>query len=357
MLGKANKLKAKLDNQKKQNQEAIDRLNSALLINQKLEEYISFPGDVLNKAKLFDNNMVKNPVSATKVIPILVDFVEKMEELQDDMRSLFNGLAPESNPAVPLENVLDISGDILSLTGWAKESAPTEAPTKPDQPKPSEPTREMEEEEVLPQTEYKSLPRRVAQLITTRREILVGNMVERVIEELEGERNQPSRSETPHQLARIDIVQIGPEEEPAEQIRELPTPPEASTPEPTTMARPMPRFLQTPIPTFISKLERATTPQTLQSPFKMPWSILVRKFPINLVQSGGSSGPEVRQEPELSGSGKSSGGEADVVETSSRAAQVTRSIAKQTPGEATLSLPKRPILSPTTGSSSKRPKN
>ena len=33
LLGKANKLKAELDDQKKQNQEAIDRLNSALLFN------------------------------------------------------------------------------------------------------------------------------------------------------------------------------------------------------------------------------------------------------------------------------------------------------------------------------------
>ena len=87
---------------------------------------------MLNKARLFDNNLAKNPVSAAKVIPILVDFAEKMEELLDDIRSLFDGLAPEISLAVPLEHVPEISGDIPSLTGWGKESAPTETPTKPD---------------------------------------------------------------------------------------------------------------------------------------------------------------------------------------------------------------------------------
>ena len=144
MLGKENKLKGELDDQKKQNQEAIDRLNLALLFNQKLEEYVGNPSDVLNKARLFDN-MAKNPVSAVKVIPILVDFVEKIEELLDDMRSLFDGLAPEINLAVPLEIVFDISGDIPSLIGWGKESAPTKTPTKPDQLGPSEPTKETED--------------------------------------------------------------------------------------------------------------------------------------------------------------------------------------------------------------------
>ena len=117
MLGKANKLKGELDDQKKQNQEAIDRLNSTLLFNQKLEEYVGNLGDVLNKAQVFDNNMGKNPVLAAKIIPILVDFAEKMEELLDDMRSLFDGLAPEINLAVPLENIPDISRNIPNLTG------------------------------------------------------------------------------------------------------------------------------------------------------------------------------------------------------------------------------------------------
>ena len=172
LLEKAKKLKEELDKQKKQNQEAIDWLNAALLFNQKLEEYVGFPGDVLNKARLFDNNMAKNPVSATKVIPILVDFADKMEELLDDMRSLFDRLAPQGNPEVPLKNVLDISGDILSLSGWGKESAPIETPTKPDHLRPSKPTREAEEEEAPLQPKYESPPsRRVAEPAMIRREI------------------------------------------------------------------------------------------------------------------------------------------------------------------------------------------
>ena len=70
--------------------------------------------------------------------------------------------------------------------------------------------------------------------------------------------------------------------------------PEALTPKPTTMARPLPRFLQTPIPTFTGELERITTPQMLRSSFKTLGSITVRRFPINLIQQRGSSGPEAR---------------------------------------------------------------
>ena len=75
--------------------------------------------NVLNKARLFNDNLATNLVSAAKVIPILVDFVAKMEELLDDMRSLFDGLGSEENQEVALENVSNISlktGDISSLT-------------------------------------------------------------------------------------------------------------------------------------------------------------------------------------------------------------------------------------------------
>ena len=95
LLVKENKLKNELDEQKGENQPLLDKLNTAFLFNQKLEEYVSHPGNVLNKAQLFDNNLVTNPVLAAKVIPILMDFAAKMEELLDDMRSLFDGLGLE----------------------------------------------------------------------------------------------------------------------------------------------------------------------------------------------------------------------------------------------------------------------
>ena len=138
----------------------------------------------------------------------------------------------------------------------------------------------------------------------------MSKVVEHIIEELEEENNQLSRLQTSRQSARIDVIQIGPEERSVERMQELPTPPDASTPEPTTMPQPMPRFLQTPILTFIGELERATM---LQSPFKTLGSNPVQKFPINLVQSGGSNGPKAKQELEPSGSGRSSGEGADVV--------------------------------------------
>ena len=92
---------------------------------------MSHLGDQLNKAQLFYDNLATNPVLAAKIIPILVDFAAKMEELLDDMRSLFDGLGPKVNQEVPLENVPDISleiGNFPSLTGWRWQVAPTETP-------------------------------------------------------------------------------------------------------------------------------------------------------------------------------------------------------------------------------------
>ena len=53
LLVKANKFKNELDKQKGENRTILDKLNAALLFNEKLEEYVSHLGDVLNKARLF----------------------------------------------------------------------------------------------------------------------------------------------------------------------------------------------------------------------------------------------------------------------------------------------------------------
>ena len=85
---------------------------------------MSHLGNMLNKAWLFDNNLATNPVMATKVISILVDFAAKMEELFNNMRSLFDGLGLEPNQEVALEHVLNLSletKNIPSLTGWRRD--------------------------------------------------------------------------------------------------------------------------------------------------------------------------------------------------------------------------------------------
>ena len=143
---------------KEDHHKALHKLNVALAFNQKLEAYVGHTGDVVNKARLFDTNLAKNPVLTGKVIPVLVDFVETMEELLDEMRVLFDGLQSEV-PPLAAENLPDISREIPSLTGWGKEVAPIETLTKPDQPGPSELIRE---EEVLARPEYTSPPRRHA---------------------------------------------------------------------------------------------------------------------------------------------------------------------------------------------------
>ena len=63
----------------------------------------------MNKAQLFDANLAQHPITAKKVIPVLVDFADKMEELLEEMRVLFDGLLLKV-PPVAAENLPDISG-------------------------------------------------------------------------------------------------------------------------------------------------------------------------------------------------------------------------------------------------------
>ena len=135
---------------------------------------------------MFDANLAKNPVSARKIIPVLVDFAEKMEELLDEMQVLFDGLQPEV-PPVAVENLPESSGEIPSLTGWGKKAAPTETPTKPDQSGPSEPTRE---EEVPAGPKHTSPPRRhAAEPTTIPRNITLNTIVAEVVRQLEVEQS------------------------------------------------------------------------------------------------------------------------------------------------------------------------
>ena len=202
LLEKASKTSAELKEVKEDHKKALDKLNIALAFNQKLEAYVGHTGDVINKARLFDANLAKNPITAGKVIPVLVDFAEIMEELLDEMRVLFDELQPEV-PPIAAENLLDISSEIPSLTGWRKE-ATTEMPTKPDQLGPSEPTWE---EEVQAGPELPCSPKtHTAGTAPAFREVLVNTVMDEVVRKLEEEERQVFERNTPAPLARIDTV-------------------------------------------------------------------------------------------------------------------------------------------------------
>ena len=70
--------------------------------------------DVLNKARLFDKGLAKNPVTFAKVILDLVDFNQKMEEILLDMWSLFDGL--EAQQLVLLDQMPNLSINIEELS-------------------------------------------------------------------------------------------------------------------------------------------------------------------------------------------------------------------------------------------------
>ena len=332
---KSKKASEELREEKEAHRKALDKLNLSLAFNQKLETYVGHTGDVVNKAQLFDANLAQHLVVAKKVIPVLVDFADKMEELLDEMRILFDGFQSKV-PPVAAENLPDISGEISSLTGWGKDGT-TETPTKPNQPGPSEP---IQEKEAPARPERPHSPKtHPAGTSAPLREVLIESIVAEVVRELEKEERASLDILAPIPPARIDVVQTGPEEQMAEWMRELPMPPLGPTPEPISLATPM-SLLR---PSFLKQLETIT-----KTPFKTPGQEPVFRLPV-ASPTAVSIGKDTQGDPEVSDSVRS----ADKgMETTSLAPQITRSVAKQTLGSSP--RPKRIYLSPSKGSSSKR---
>ena len=185
---KAKKVSNELKEEKEAHWKALDKLNLSLAFNQKLETYVGHIGDVVNKAQLFDANLAQHPVTAKKIIPVLVDFADKMEELLDEMRILFDGLQPEV-PLVAAENLPDISGEIPSLTGWGKDGT-TEIPTKPDQPGPFQPI-QGKEASARPEPPHSPRTHIVGTSVPVK-EVLVESIMGEVVRELEEEERAAS---------------------------------------------------------------------------------------------------------------------------------------------------------------------
>ena len=121
LLGQKVKLEGKLKAQTANSQFALKKLNESTKVIRKIGTYIGHPSDVVNKTKLFNNNLANHLVSGANVILILVGFVQKMEELFDDMRSLLDSLdVVPTTATTPLENIPDISLEMELILGSPK---------------------------------------------------------------------------------------------------------------------------------------------------------------------------------------------------------------------------------------------
>ena len=103
LLKKSAQLKHKLKEEKNDSEYVVTKMNKSFKVIRKIDDYIGHPNNVINKAKLFDSNLVTNPISEAKIIGILVNFGQKIEEILNNMRSLFNGLSIALSQVTPLE--------------------------------------------------------------------------------------------------------------------------------------------------------------------------------------------------------------------------------------------------------------
>ena len=83
--------------------EEIRQLQVQMEVMDQIQEVVGNPGDVLNKVRLFDNDVkTKGQLSVAKIIPILVNFGGKMEVILVEMRKLVSGSqARFSQPPLP----------------------------------------------------------------------------------------------------------------------------------------------------------------------------------------------------------------------------------------------------------------
>ena len=211
-----------------------------------------------------------------------------------------------------------------------------ETPLKPDQSGSSAPNQE-EETPARPETPHS--PRTTsADTPAQVREAVVEPIVGEVVKEIE-EEGASHDILTPTPPAQIDVVQTGPEEEMAERMRELPTPPSGLTPEPISLGTPGPWMR----PSFLKELETV-----VKTPFKVPEQGPSFQIPVSAPTTLSIS-TDTQGDSEVSASMRSTD---KGMETTSLAPRTTRSAAKQTPGSSP--RPKRAYLSPSKGSNSKR---
>ena len=120
---KVKRLKEELEDKRKANSVAATKLGKSLELVRKMEGVAQQTKDILNKAKLFDEGLAKNPVTTAKVIPVLVNFNQKMDEILMDMRALFEDF--EVDGLVSLDQVPNIcinTKELPMLQGWNTET-------------------------------------------------------------------------------------------------------------------------------------------------------------------------------------------------------------------------------------------
>ena len=120
-------------------------------------------------------------------------------------------------------------------------------------------------------------------------------MMGEVVRELEEEERAALDVLMPTLPAWIDVVQTRPEEQVAERMRELPTPPSGPTPEPISLATPMSLLRLS----FLKQLETIA-----KTPFKTPGQGPIFRLPA-ASPTAVSIGTDIQGDPEVSGSVRS----------------------------------------------------
>ena len=92
--------------------QANKKISEAFSLLTQFQSYVGQPGDVVTKARIFDETVAKRlPVTGSKVINIVVDYSSKMEVLLVGMRKLMADLHPAALPT----RLINLMPDFMEL--------------------------------------------------------------------------------------------------------------------------------------------------------------------------------------------------------------------------------------------------
>ena len=131
---------------------ANQKTGEALNLLTQFQSYVGQPGDVVTKARIFDETVAKGlPVTGSKVISIVVDYSAKMEALLLGMRQLMVGLHPPLLPTgsidladfseLPAAEILQ--GLLTPTKGPVNQTTSSILPTDPESDTRTRPTDDL----------------------------------------------------------------------------------------------------------------------------------------------------------------------------------------------------------------------
>jgi len=110
---------------KKKSEEAFRKLSPKTTETfAQIQNFIKHPGDIVNKAKLFEVGVLKKGVQlGSKIVSVLVDYGEKMEMALLEMRAMMTNLDPKSETMKGSDRLAEVKATPFKTISFSSSPA------------------------------------------------------------------------------------------------------------------------------------------------------------------------------------------------------------------------------------------